>query len=214
MLFPKAVCWNRMPLSVVWCCCFEWWELVGGRSSWCLQAPEGTWQNGAHSWGPSGKIYFPWCFPAVLLWLCKLPELWIAPGSWCSRIFWVVEGGVLLPSALWSLGSSETMKVLYFGAADEVPLVLLQALLNPGWPCTNQALVVGALCPVVKRFSKRWLLRSSHPEMWLGRHMRDCLVCLLLHVASGQWEGEGDNGGFLLCCVFSFPLVIFGMSLY
>lgn len=157
-----------MPLSVLRHRRFgggrSWREEAGG---WCLQAPKGTRENGARSWGPSSKVYPPQCFPAVLLWLCELPELQRAPGSWCSRMSWVVGGGTPPSSSLWSLGSNEDTEVLCCGTADEVLLVLSQALLNPGWPGGGQALVVGALCPVVNRFSKRWLLRPSGPQLWL-----------------------------------------------
>lgn len=119
------------------CLCSGTTVLRGGRSwregssGWCLQAPGGTRQNGAHSWGSGSKVYLSPCFPAVLFRLCELTKLQRVPGSQCFRIFWVV--GVPLPSSLCFPCSSEDMEVLCCEAADDVPLVPWQALLNAEW---------------------------------------------------------------------------------
>lgn len=49
------------------CLCLSTTVLREGVGGWCLQAPRGTRQNDAYSWGPSSKIHLPQYFSAVLL---------------------------------------------------------------------------------------------------------------------------------------------------
>lgn len=74
---------NRIALSMLRRHCFEGEGLAGG--SRVAGAPGGTRENGAHSRGPSSKVYLPQHFPAVLL--------GSAPCSSCKLLLALVSQG-------------------------------------------------------------------------------------------------------------------------